>query len=53
MKNGKIGGISRGLVRNPWTDCRKIWHGWLRRVGDVTRHAKIKVDHPSGGVPTN
>jgi len=28
-------GVSELL--NSWTECHKIWHGWLRR--DITPHA--------------
>jgi len=42
-------------LRNPWTDCHKIWCGWLCRgiVGNVTPRDKIQTDDPSGVIPAN
>jgi len=37
-------------LRKPWTDCHKLWHGWLRRQYDPVRQ---NSDRPSRGVPAN
>jgi len=36
-------------LRNPWTDCHKIWHGWLRRRYDPA--SQISNRSPQWGRP--
>ena len=33
-------------LRNPWTDCHKIWHGWLCRRYDPARQNSNRATLP-------